>query len=153
TGGTIVTITGSGFTGASAVAFGGVPALGFTVNSDGQVTATSPPDVPGPEDVTVTVSHVTSTSNAGDVFTYHVFPRPQPSFHLLTLLAGNTTWKLGSDGRLLRTLNGRTATFDSGVNAIGLFGSNLLDLEDSGRLWLYNGAKWTLIDVGVADFG
>lgn len=39
--GTIVTILGSGFTGATAVAFNGASA-GFTVNSDGQITATVP---------------------------------------------------------------------------------------------------------------
>lgn len=38
--GNIVTINGSGFTGASSVSFGGVPATGFTVVSDIKITAT-----------------------------------------------------------------------------------------------------------------
>jgi hypothetical protein len=42
-GGTPVTITGNGFTGASQVQFGGVPATSFTVSADGtSITTTSP---------------------------------------------------------------------------------------------------------------
>ena len=40
--GTIVTITGSGFNGATVVTFGGVKATSFTVNSGTQITATAP---------------------------------------------------------------------------------------------------------------
>ena len=39
TGGTTVTITGSGFTGATSVRFGGLPATSYTVNSNLQITA------------------------------------------------------------------------------------------------------------------
>ncbi|MBP0644734.1 IPT/TIG domain-containing protein, partial [Mycobacterium tuberculosis] len=41
-GGTTVTITGTNFTGASAVAFGGTAAAGFSVVSATSITATSP---------------------------------------------------------------------------------------------------------------
>jgi hypothetical protein len=40
--GTQVTITGSGFTGASKVTFGGAKAATYTVNSGTQITATVP---------------------------------------------------------------------------------------------------------------
>jgi hypothetical protein len=41
--GTVVTITGSHFTGATAVSFGGIDATTFTVDSESQITATVPP--------------------------------------------------------------------------------------------------------------
>lgn len=59
TGGTIVTITGSGFTGATQVRFGTL-ASSFTVNSSGQVTATAPA---GSAPVLVTVTTPAGTSN------------------------------------------------------------------------------------------
>jgi RHS repeat-associated protein len=42
-GGTVVTLTGSGLSGTTAVSFGQTPALNFTVDSDTQITATVPP--------------------------------------------------------------------------------------------------------------
>ena len=54
TGGTTVTITGAGFTGATAVDFGTVAASTFTVVSDSEITATSPAGT-GTVDVTVLV--------------------------------------------------------------------------------------------------
>ncbi len=65
-GGTAVTVTGSGFDGASAVRFGSVDAV-FEVVSDTQILATSPAGAVGPVPVTV----VTSNGTAGGVkFTY-----------------------------------------------------------------------------------
>ncbi|MFE0025463.1 PxKF domain-containing protein [Amycolatopsis sp. NPDC059021] len=71
TGGTTVTITGTGFTGATAVTFGTTPATSFTVNSATSITATAPAATAvGPVDVTVTTPAGTSTTNPGDVYTY-----------------------------------------------------------------------------------
>ncbi|WP_040871434.1 IPT/TIG domain-containing protein, partial [Nocardia exalbida] len=42
TGGTTVVLTGTGFTGATAVNFGATPATSFTVNSSTQITAVAP---------------------------------------------------------------------------------------------------------------
>jgi N-acetylneuraminic acid mutarotase len=70
-GGTTVTITGSGFTGATAVNFGSTPASSFTVTSDGQITAASPAAASvGPVDVTVTTPAGTSVTGAADQYAY-----------------------------------------------------------------------------------
>ncbi len=71
TGGTTVTITGAGFTGALAVNFGASPAAGFTVNSDTQITAVSPAHGSGPVDVKVTILYGTSAASSSDVFTFN----------------------------------------------------------------------------------
>jgi IPT/TIG domain/Regulator of chromosome condensation (RCC1) repeat len=61
-GGTKVTITGTGFTGATAVKFGSVDATSFTVNSSKSITARSPAERPGTVEVTVTTANGTVTS-------------------------------------------------------------------------------------------
>jgi hypothetical protein len=67
--GTTVTITGTGFTGASAVHFGATSAESFTVNSDTSITAVSPREK-GTVDVTVTTPAGTSPTSAADQFTF-----------------------------------------------------------------------------------
>lgn len=69
-GGTTVTITGSDFTGATAVSFGSVPAASFTVRSSTSITAVSPATVAGAVDVTVANTWGVSTPSAGDRFTF-----------------------------------------------------------------------------------
>jgi len=68
-GGTAVTITGTNFTGATSVQFGGVPATSFTVDSATQITATSPAAT-GTIDVTVTTSAGTSAASLQGEFAY-----------------------------------------------------------------------------------
>jgi hypothetical protein len=71
-GGTQVTITGSGFTGATRVQFGNNAATNFRVVSDTQITATAPAGQPGSQiDVTVTSRQgTTSATNGATRFTY-----------------------------------------------------------------------------------
>jgi hypothetical protein len=69
-GGNSVTITGTGFTTASAVYFGGVEAPSFTVNSDGSITASAPAGTAGTVDVTVANFGGTSAIGLADQFTY-----------------------------------------------------------------------------------
>jgi len=70
-GGDNITITGTGFTGATAVNFGSVAATGVTVVSDAQITCTSPPaNVSGSVDVTVTTPNGASATNTNDQFAY-----------------------------------------------------------------------------------
>ena len=73
TGGTKVTITGTGFTGATGVSFGQTPASNFNVVSDTQITATSPAGS-GTVDIIVTAPGGTSVTNAADQFTYTTPP-------------------------------------------------------------------------------
>src|SRR5439155_7661255 len=62
-GGTSITIPGSGFTGPTGVSFGMVAAMGFSVTSDRQITATAPPQAAATVEVTVTTyAGISSTS-------------------------------------------------------------------------------------------
>ncbi|WP_327120539.1 IPT/TIG domain-containing protein [Nocardia sp. NBC_01730] len=70
-GGTVVVLTGTGLTGATAVSFGGTPATLFTVNSDTQITVLTPAHAAGT--VLVTVTTPGGTSN-GVAFTYIAVP-------------------------------------------------------------------------------
>ena len=66
-----VTISGSGFTGVTAVDFGSTPATKFIVNSPNAITAITPGHAAGKVDVTVTVSGgVTSPTDKADQFNY-----------------------------------------------------------------------------------
>jgi hypothetical protein len=69
-----VIVTGTGFTGASAVDFGSTAATSFTVNSFTQLTAVSPAGGAGTVDVTVTTLSGTSAISAADQFTYEAAP-------------------------------------------------------------------------------
>ncbi|HXW32391.1 MAG TPA: IPT/TIG domain-containing protein [Acidimicrobiales bacterium] len=68
-GGTWVVVSGSGLAGATAVDFGGVPAV-FTVVSDDALRVESPPHAAGSVDVRVTTGGGTSPLSSGDRFTY-----------------------------------------------------------------------------------
>ena len=72
-GGTTVTISGTNFSGATAVDFGGVAATNVDVVSSTQITATSPAGT-GTVDVTVTTPDGTSATSPADQFTYNDVP-------------------------------------------------------------------------------
>ena len=74
-GGTSVTITGTGLTGATTVYFGTVAATGFTVNSATQITATAPAAASAGT-VNVTVTTQGGTSPAGTASQYAYLPVP-----------------------------------------------------------------------------
>lgn len=69
-GGTVVTITGSGFEYISAVAFGNVPAVDFTVISNTEIHATSPAQPAGQVDVTVHNAAGMNDFVPADLYTY-----------------------------------------------------------------------------------
>lgn len=68
-GGTNVTITGSGFAGATGVRFGSTAAT-FSVISDTSMSAWAPSAVTGPVDVTVTTPAGVSATSSADQFAY-----------------------------------------------------------------------------------
>ncbi len=73
-GGTIVTITGTSLTGASAVEFGGTAARGFTVNGSGTSITATAPSGSGTVDVAVTTPGGTSATSSADKFTFFAVP-------------------------------------------------------------------------------
>jgi hypothetical protein len=68
-GGTAVTITGTGFTGATAVRFKTVAATHYTVDSSSEITAESPAGK-GKVDIVVSTASGTSTTSTADQFSY-----------------------------------------------------------------------------------
>ena len=72
TGGTGVTITGTGFTGAANVTIGGTAATSFTVVSDTSLTATTPAGTAGTASVLVTTPGGTNSANT--LYTYVAAP-------------------------------------------------------------------------------
>lgn len=115
-GATSVTITGRGFTGATAVKFGSVSATTFTVNSSTSITAVSPASSTGVVDVTVTTPNGTSPTVTADHFTFgaptvtHLSPTSGPK-------AGGTTVTITGSGFAL----GAKTTFKfAGVAASGV---------------------------------
>jgi uncharacterized repeat protein (TIGR01451 family) len=89
TGGTGVTITGTGFTGATAVDFGSTAATNLTVTSSTVITATSPPGTAGSSlDITVVGPGGTSATGSADRYSYlSAGPPPQET---LTVTTGGT---------------------------------------------------------------
>ena len=63
--GTVVTITGQGFMGATAVRFGGIPAVQYFVHADTQIAATVPP---GAVTGTISVTAPAGTATSAGVF-------------------------------------------------------------------------------------
>jgi len=105
-GGTNVTITGTGFTGATAVTFGATPAPSFAVSGDTSITAVSPATSAGTVDVTVTTAGGTSAASAADQFTFIAAPA----------VSGLSPDSGTVDGGTLVTITGANFIEVSGVN-------------------------------------
>ncbi|MGA9521977.1 MAG: IPT/TIG domain-containing protein [Myxococcaceae bacterium] len=114
-GGTNITLTGKGFTGATGVTIGGVPATNVTVVSDTQLTATTPAvTAAGAFPVTVTTPRESWTVRDGFSYVsgagfavYGVFP------HVGSQAGGNTVTLTGEgldSGGLVVTIGGVAAT-------------------------------------------
>ncbi len=120
-GGDSISISGSGFTGATGVHFGSVPAAGFTVEDDDDVSAVIPPGNAGTTvDVMVTTPLGTSTIDDGDELTY--LPAPVLS-------------SLGP--AIVSPQGGQVTLAGSGFSGVDpSSGSPCYDGEDSG-VWLF----------------
>ncbi|HEX3899493.1 MAG TPA: IPT/TIG domain-containing protein [Mycobacteriales bacterium] len=97
-GGTSVTITGTGFTGATAVHFGTVAASSVTVNSATKITVTAPAAAAGAVDVTVTNAGGTSATGSSDKFTYVAPPTVTSISPTTATTAGGTSVTITGTG-------------------------------------------------------
>ncbi len=106
-GATVVTITGTNFTGASQVQFGGTNATGYTIVNATTITATAPAGT-GTVDVRVTTVGGTSANTASDNYTYYAPPT-------VTALAPSSG---PSSGGTLVTITGTNFAGLSGASAV-----------------------------------
>jgi hypothetical protein len=88
-GGTSVSIVGTGFTSVTGVSFGGISANSFTVNSATSITAIAPAHAPGTTDVTVATASGSSAVGSPDQFTYTA-PVQTPIISGLSTSSGST---------------------------------------------------------------
>ncbi len=97
-GGTTVTVTGTGFTAATSVAFGATPAASFTVTSDTSISAVSPAAAAGTVDVTVTSPGGTSATATSDQFTFVATPVVSAVSPRSGLVTGGAAVQIGGSG-------------------------------------------------------
>ncbi|MGO4649772.1 beta strand repeat-containing protein, partial [Nocardia sp. 2YAB30] len=150
-GGTIVVLTGTGLSTASAVTFGGTPATSFTVDSATQITAVAPA---GTGTVQVTVTTAGGTSN-GLAYTYVAVPTLTTAVPNVGLQAGGTTVVLtgaGLTGATAVTFGGTPATsftVDSAtqITAVAPAGTGTVLLTVTSAGGTSNGVAYTYIPV------
>ena len=141
TGGTVVTVTGTGFASDATVDFGTVAATAVNVLSSTSLTATSPP---GTETVvvTVTTSGGTSASSADDQFTY----LPAPTVSSVSPASGPVT------GGTSVTVSG--TGFASGATVdFGTVAATAVDVLSSTSLTATSPAGTEAVDVKVTTGG
>ncbi len=115
-GGTSVTITGTGLNNTTAVKFGAPDATGFTVNSDTQVTATSPAGVIGQTvDITVTTPGGTSAVSSADQFTYTLQYQAKNQSTTTLYMTLAEAINVASAGHEIRAYGGQ---FDGGLSLV-----------------------------------
>lgn len=106
-GGTSVVITGTGFTGATAVDFGTTPAAITATTSDSSLTVTAPAaSSTGPVDVTVTTPSGTSATSSADQFTYNA-----PATSTAPVISDIAVSDIGTSSAMV-TWNTDQASFD-----------------------------------------
>ncbi|MFD2783890.1 FG-GAP-like repeat-containing protein [Hymenobacter rubripertinctus] len=147
--GTVVTLTGTALTGATAVSFNGTAATSFTVNSSTQITATVPT---GATTGLLTVTTSAGTSN-GLVFTVTVAPAdlvintpgqsiPAGTYNTITVNSGGTGTLAGNVTVNTRVTVNSGGTLNDGCNNI--VGAGSFTLAAGGTLGICNAAGITL---------
>ena len=121
-GGTVVTITGSGFTGTTQVTFGGVAGTNVTNVTDTSLQVTTPARATaGPVDVIITATGGTSVTSSVAKFTY----AGVPTITAVSPAGGPTT------GGTTVTLTGTGFTGASAVTFGGVAGTSILNVTDT----------------------
>ncbi|WP_223693745.1 IPT/TIG domain-containing protein [Leifsonia poae] len=120
-GGTVVTITGTGFTGATGVTFGGTAGTTFTVVNDTSITVTTPAHTPGPVDVVV---QSPSGDSAPGTFTFDASPTAP-------VITGLTPTHGPAAGGTAVTITGTGFTGATGVTFGGTAGTTFTVVNDT----------------------
>jgi hypothetical protein len=154
-GGTIVTITGTGLAGATAINFGSTAATSFTVNSAASITTTAPTGI-GSVDVTVTTPVGTSPTSSADKFGY------EPSHDFNGDGKSDVLWRDTSNNIGMWLMNGASISQNKVLGAVlstwavvgqrdlsGDGKSGVLWRDTGGNLgiWLMNGTQIALNTV------
>ena len=122
-GGTVVSITGSGLSGATVVQFGGVHGTGLTVIDDRWLTVISPPNPPGTVGISViNPDHAGNSAGAGSVFRYDI---PVPKLSTISPSSGPTI------GGTVVTITGSGFTGARSVTFGGKDGTDLTVIDDN----------------------
>ena len=126
-GGTAITITGTSFTGATAVSVGANAAESFTANSANSITATVPAGNVGTVDVTVVTPAGSSTRTGADQFTYVASPVSSPS------PSGPSSGYdlVGRDGGVFVFPTGQSGGYYGSLPGLGVHVSNIVGMVPS----------------------
>lgn len=143
-GGETVVLSGSGFTGATAVTMGGRAVSGFSVDNDGQVTLTTPPGVVGTVDVTVTSASGSDTAVGG--FTY-------TSFLSAPLITGASPSSGTTLGGTRVTLTGYGFSFADGVNFGTQPAASYTIVSDAEIIAVTPATSASLVDIEITSGG
>ena len=122
-GGNVVGITGTGFSGASSVLFGNVPATQFIIESDTTIAAVDPAQDAGSVDVSVVTPTGTSALTYADLFTYSA--ASGPAVTSLSITSGTTA------GGVTDTIFGSGFTGMTGVSFGSVPATDVLFLSDN----------------------
>jgi uncharacterized protein YhjY with autotransporter beta-barrel domain len=95
-GGASITISGTGFTGATGVTLGGTAATSFSVVNDGSITVVTPAHAAGTIDVTVTAAGGTSAAVTADHYTFIVSNPTLTASSTTPSTVDGTTYTTGS---------------------------------------------------------